>query len=187
MKFDTILTPAASPSVLAEVVRLTTHRSVWARGVSQSASSLSQFVAEVDAVTEAWHLVTESGRERGFRDGIAVGEPDPPTPSSFSRSMPQQVQLLHPVALPMWGRGRESFYPMLAQRIGGHSILLTFEHVNDPAFRATMVIDEAVGAVRKFARLGDVTILTEVVTDQPFTARSDYEFAPINDWIRMDY
>lgn len=187
MRFDTILTTADSPSVLAEVVRLTTHRSVWARGVSQSDSSLSQFVAELDAGAEAWHLVTESGRARWFRDGVMVAEPDPPTPVPFARSMPGQVQLLHPVALPMWGRGRESFYPMLAQRIGAHSILLTFEHVNDPAFRSTMVIDEAVGAVRKFARLGDVTILTEIVTNRPLTARTDYEFAPITDWIRMDY
>ncbi|TFD88620.1 hypothetical protein E3T61_12405 [Cryobacterium lactosi] len=187
MEFDTILTPADSPSVLAEVVRLTTHRSVWARGVSQSAASLSQFVAELDAGAEAWHLVTESGSARWFRDGIAVAEPDPPIPMPFARSMPQQVQLLHPAALPMWGRGRESFFPMLAQRIGGHSILLTFEHVNDPAFRSTMVIDLAVGAVRKFASLGDVTVFTEVVTDRPLSARTDYEFAPITDWIRMDY
>ncbi|MDI6022415.1 hypothetical protein QBL02_02530 [Leucobacter sp. UT-8R-CII-1-4] len=34
---------------------------------------------------------------------------------------------------------------MLAERVGSHSLLLTFEHGSDPAMRGTMVFDYELG------------------------------------------
>lgn len=166
---------------------MTAHSTVRARGVSQTGSSISQFVAELDSGAQSWRLVTEDGRVYRSEAGVLHLPPDQPRAAEFRDGMPHAVRMLHPDALPLWGRGSESFSPMLAQRVGDHSILLTFEHVADPAFRATLVIDEALGVVRKTAMMGDVTILTEVAIDQPTENRTEYEFAPIDDWIRPDY
>lgn len=38
---------------------------------------------------------------------------------------------------------------MLVQRIGDHSLLVTFEHVEDAAFRNTLVVDERHGIARR--------------------------------------
>jgi hypothetical protein len=70
---------------------------------------------------------------------------DPPLSAQFPAGMPQPVRMLYPGELLTWGRGTESFHPVLVQEIGSHSILVTFEHKEDPAFRTTMVIDRETG------------------------------------------
>ena len=97
------------------------------------------------------------------------------------------MRLLRPEALLMWGRRGDSFYPMLVQEIGRRSLLVTFEHVDDPAFRATAVVNRTTGIIEKMAILGDLTILTEVEIDVPLARESSPDFIPITDWIRPDY
>ncbi|WP_330193699.1 hypothetical protein [Pseudarthrobacter sp. J64] len=116
-----------------------------------------------------------------------TAEPDPAHAVVFPRGMPLEIQMLHPEALRMWGRGGESFYPVLVQEIGRRSLLITFEHVEDPAFRATAVVNRKTGIIEKVAMLGDITVLTEVEIDVPLVRESEPEFVPITDWIRPDY
>lgn len=132
-------------------------------------------------------MVNDRGHVSSAADGIITAEPDPPHAMAFPRGMPQEIQMLHPEALLMWGRSSESFYPVLLQEIGRKSLLITFEHVNDPAFRATAVVNRTTGIIEKMAILGDVTILTEVEIDVPLAHVSEPEFVPITDWIRPDY
>lgn len=182
-----MLPRSAGRGVLAEVLRMTSHSSVRAIGVTQQNNRHFQFQVELDVPGREWHVVTSNGKVYSFRDGTVSLPPDPPFQAAFGRGMLHEVRMLYPDRLLLWGRPRESFYPMLAQEIGTHSILLTFEHVEDPAFRSTMVIDRRLGVVRKTAMLGDITILTDVQVDQPMTRATNATFEPITDWIRPDY
>lgn len=132
-------------------------------------------------------MVSSFGKVYSYRNGTVSMPPDPPRQFEFGRGMPHEIGILCPDQLLLWGRRSESFYPVLAQEIGSHSILLTFEHIDDPAFRSTMVIDRRLGVIRKTAMLGDLTILTDVRIDQPMTWATNFQFAPITDWIRPDY
>lgn len=187
MEYDTLLPRSASAGVLAEVLRIASPARVRVTGVSQYGDHHHQFQVELDVAARAWQMVTSLGGVYAYRDGTVSLPPDPPFKDKFGSGMFHELRMLHPDRLMLWGRGHESFYPILAQEIGSHSILLTFEHTEDPAFRSTMVIDRRLGVIRKTAMLGDLTILTDVQIDQPMTWATDVEFAPITDWIRPDY
>jgi hypothetical protein len=188
MKLNTVLDRSDSSSLLSEIVALRTHTAVRTKGVSQSGASHYQFVAELDAEAEEWHMVTDQGQRCSAVDGMLSVEPDPPHAVPFPRGMPTEVQMLHPEAFLMWGRRGESFYPMLIQEIGRRSLLITFEHVEDPAFRATAVINGTTGIIEKMAMLGDVTILTEVEFEAPLDPGRQLEFLPVTtDWIQPNY
>lgn len=187
MEFDRVLTRAAGPEILAEVVAMTSHRTVRATGVSQSGATHFQFNAEIDCVAHEWNMITTSGLVQSFRDGVINLSPDPPFVGQFPSGMPHPLRMMHPDQLLVWGRGQESFHPILAQQIGTRSILLTFEHKEDPAFRSTMVIDRALGVVCKTAMLGDITILTDIAVDEPLERPTNIDFAPVMDWIRTNY
>lgn len=109
MKLNTILSPADSRSVLSGIVALRRHTSARAKGVRQTGSAHYQFVAELDAEAEAWHLVDDRGHISSAADGVRTAEPDPPHAVTFPRGMPKEMRLLHPEALLMWGRTGESF------------------------------------------------------------------------------
>jgi hypothetical protein len=187
VEFDTVFPRSAGPAVLAEVLRITSQTNIRAMGVTQEGQRHFQFQVELDIPDREWQMVTSHGKVYSYRDGIVSLTPDPPFEAEFGRGMLHPVRMLYPDRLLLWGRRSESFFPMLAQEIGTHSILLTFEHVEDPAFRATMVIDRRLGVIRKTAMLGDVTILTDVQIGQPLTRATNIAFEPITDWIRPDY
>lgn len=187
VEFDMVLTRAAGPGVLADVVAMTSHRTIWAQGVAQSGSSHYQFHVELDVPAQEWRMVTSDGREYAFGEGVLTLALDPPRPAQFPAGMPPPVRMLYPAQLLTWGRGPESFHPVLVQEIGSHSMLLTFEHKDDPAFRTTMVIDRELGVIRKTILLEDLTIFTDIVTEQPLPRLDPIEFPPITDSIRIDY
>ncbi|MFJ6537236.1 hypothetical protein ACIQH5_13515 [Paenarthrobacter sp. NPDC091711] len=154
MKLDVVLSRTDSPSVLDGIVALRTYTSVRARGVSQSGRNHYQFVAELDAKAEEWHLVDDQGRRSSAVGTWLLQDREAPLEVVFPRGMPKAVQMLYPEALLMWGRRSESFYPMLVQEIGQRSLLITFEHIEDPAFRATAVINRSTGIIEKLAVMG---------------------------------
>ncbi|WP_426764271.1 hypothetical protein ACP3TD_17625 [Pseudarthrobacter sp. 1G09] len=187
MNLDTVLGRTDSPTVLDEIIALRKHTSVRAKGVSQSGRSHYQFVAQLDAKAQAWHLVDDEGRRSSAVGTWRLHEGDASTVFVFPRGMPETVQLLYPEALLMWGRRGESFYPVLLQEIGRRSLLITFEHVEDPAFRATAVVNRSTGIIEKLAVLGDIVILADVEIGVQLDPEIMPEFLPITDWIRPDY
>ena len=187
MNLDTVLGRTDSPTVLDEIISLRKHTSVRAKGVSQSGRSHYQFVAQLDAKAQAWHLVDDEGRRSSAVGTWRLQEGDASTVFVFPRGMPETVQLLYPEALLMWGRRGESFYPVLLQEIGRRSLLITFEHVEDPAFRATAVVNRSTGIIEKLAVLGDIVILVDVEIGVHLDPEIMPEFLPITDWIRPDY
>jgi hypothetical protein len=50
-----------------------------------------------------------------------------------------------------------------------------------------MVIDRELGVIRKTILLEDLTIFTDIVTEQPLPRLDPIEFPPITDSIRIDY
>lgn len=63
----------------------------------------------------------------------------------------------------MWGQLPGAFRPVLVQRIGVRSILITCEHGRDPSMRGTMVIDTELGmVVRHLPFGGPVVVLVDV-------------------------
>ncbi|MCT9871966.1 hypothetical protein [Paenarthrobacter aurescens] len=187
MNLDVVLSRTDSHSVLDEIVALRTHTSVRAKGVSQSGQSHYQFVAELDAKAEEWHLVDDQGRRSWAGGGRLLQDREASLEVVFPRGMPKAVQMLYPEALLMWGRRGESFYPMLIQEVGQRSLLITFEHIEDPAFRATAVTNRSTGIIEKLAVMGAIIILTEVETGVQLDPRIKPEFLPITDWIRPNY
>ncbi|MFE5839588.1 hypothetical protein [Arthrobacter sp. NPDC056493] len=187
MNFDKVLGPTDSPSVLDEILAFRTHTSVRAKGVNQSGQSHHQFVAELDARAQAWHLVDDQGRTSSAAGTWLLQDREASMEVVFPRGMPRAVQMLYPEALLMWGRRGESYYPMLIQEIGQRSLLITFEHIEDPALRATAVVNRHTGVIEKLAVMGDIIILTEVETGVPLDPGIKPEFLPITDWIRPDY
>lgn len=187
MNLDTVLDRTDSPSVLDEIIPLRTDTSVRAKGVSQSGRSHLQFVSQLDAKAQAWHLVDDEGRRSSAVGTWRLQEGEASTEFVFPRGMPKTVQMLYPQALLMWGRRGESFYPMLLQEIGRRSLLITFEHIEDPAFRATAVLNRSTGIMEKLAMLGDIIILTDIETDVQLDPEIKPDFLPITDWIRPNY
>jgi hypothetical protein len=112
---------------------------------------------------------------------------DGATELPFERSVRDPVWMAMPELMVSWGRGHESFSPMLAQRIGTRSILLTFEHENDPAFRTTLVVDEQDGVARRRIDGRDATIITGIRAASAGETLPPPRFEPITDWIRPEY
>ena len=187
MKFNSILKLTDGQNLLHEITALRKHSSARVEGVRQTGASRYQFVAELDINIETWFTVTDDGEMRSVVDGELTAEPGPPIEVSFPQGMPEPVQMLYPEALFMWGRRGEGFYPMLVQEVGHRSLLITFEHVDDPAHRATAIVNRETGILERLAILGDVTILTDIKLDVPLTREREPEFNPITDWIRPNY
>lgn len=187
MNLDEVLGRIHSPNVLNELVALRTYSSVRAKGVSQSGQSHYQFVAELDAKAQEWHLVDDQGRRSSAVGTWLLQDRDASLEVVFPRGMPKALQMLYPEALLMWGRQGESFYPMLVQEIGHRSLLITFEHIEDPASRATAVVNRFTGIIEKLAIRGDIIILTDVEIGVPLDREIKPAFPPITDWIRPDY
>lgn len=161
---------------------------VVARGVTQGRTQIRQFQIEMDEREQWWSLDFDGGHAWSYRDGqLSMGSDHPARAVPFAESAIDPIRMLWPEKLTQWGRGRESFSPVLVQRIGTHSMLFTNEHVGDPAFRSTLVIDERTGLASKFAQLEGVTIITEVRPLSPSRETAPPTFSPLLDWIRMDY
>ncbi|KQO59990.1 hypothetical protein [Curtobacterium sp. Leaf261] len=191
MQLDTVLQRDDSAVVLAELVALRSPRRVLARGVHHGPGERPwQFQVLLDESDRSWVFdrQRETTRYR-YREGVLHTD-DGPAEVSFDRSgiVAPPVRMLTPEALPLWGRGPESFSPMLVQRVGGHSLLITFEHTLDPADRQTLVIDERDGAARRWYRDGAVTVITDVrEADQDESNLMRPRFARLDGWLPPEY
>lgn len=191
MQLDTVLRRDDSLVLLAELVALRSPGRVLARGVHHiPGEGPWQFQILLDESDRSWVFDRQGETTRiGYREGI-LNTDDGPAEVSFDRSgiVASPVRMLTPEALPLWGRGPESFSPMLVQRVGGHSLLITFEHTHDPADRETLVIDERDGTARRWYRDGAVTIITDVrETDQDESNLRRPRFARLDGWLPPEY
>jgi len=190
VRFDELLTRSDGPAIAEELAALRRPARYVLEGIHQeSRQKYWQFRVDIDEAAQTWTLVRQRAKPVSYRDGVLHDPDDGPDEISFARSMVSDpvVRMAVPDLMLRWGRGPESFHPILVQHIGEHSILVTFEHRGDPATRATLVIDERDGIARRLSEYGEDTIITSVRTAEPEEVLPRARFVQPTDWIRPQY
>lgn len=189
MRFDEVLSRSEGSAIAEELAGLRTPGRFVLDGVHQvSAREHWQFWLDIDDVRQTWTLDRQRMPRISFQDGVLHSE-DGDFEDSFEHSTAagRVVRMALPDRLVCWGRGPESFSPVLVQHIGVHSILVTFEHQHDPAFRTTLVVDERDGIARRRMDGAEVTIVTQVRPVSPDETLPRARFTPLMDWTRPSY
>ena len=192
VRFDELLTRSDGPAIAEELAALRRPARYVLEGIHQeSRQKFWQFRVDIDEAAQTWTLDRSDGEHASFREGVLHDDvyPGGSIDASFDRSTTDAavVRMAVPDLMLRWGRGSESFHPILVQHIGEHSILVTFEHRGDPATRGTLVIDERDGIARRFSEYGEDTIITSVRTAEPDEVLPRARFVPPTDWIRPQY
>ncbi len=190
MRLDELLTRSDGPAIAEELAALRRPARYVLEGLHQeSRQKYWQFRIDVDEAAQTWALVRQRAKPVSYRDGVLLDPDGESTEVSFARSMVSDpvVRMAVPDLMLRWGRGSESFHPILVQHIGEHSILVTFEHRGDPATRATLVIDEHDGIARRLSECGEDTIITSVRTAGPDEVLPRPRFVAPTEWIRPQY
>ena len=150
MLFDRVLQRDETPVVLSYVRSLLTAERFHGRALVQVGGSVTQWHLEVDRPARTWFAVSEEGQTREFTnstlfdDGVAM-------PGDWRNHGPTHgpAVFAFPEFLHCWGQPRSAPWPMLMQRIGRKSVLVTFEHGADPSLRTTLVIDTELGLMTR--------------------------------------
>lgn len=179
MRLDQVLTRAEGLALAQELAMPRRRGAIEVRGAHQErGGSISQFAFALDEASCSWSMQREGGSEQWFEDGV-LHSVDGPAELSFERSLPPAICMAVPERMRWWGRDRESFTPVLVQRVGEHSLLVTFEHVDDPAFRTTLVVDERDRIARRRIDFGEVMVITEVCRVMRWTRLPRQSFSPL--------
>ncbi|MCT9820800.1 hypothetical protein N3K63_10945 [Microbacterium sp. W1N] len=186
--FDTVLSRSDADDVVRAVAALYDVRRLSGRGVSQSRGEGHRFQFAVDEAQQWWVLVSDNGRRQTYRNGfVDLGGVEPPRESEFFASMPKSLRMLWPLRMLTWGRGRESFSPVLVQPVGRRSLLFTFEHVDDPAFRQTLVIDRHTGIAKRMVGYDQAIIVTAIDDLDAWSPDELPHFEPVTGPVPTDY
>lgn len=190
MRFDELLTRPDGPAIAEELAARRRPARYVLEGIHQeSRQKYWQFRVDVDEAAQTWTLVRQRAKPVSYRDGVLHEPDDGPIEVSFARSMVSSpaVRMAVPDLMLRWGRATDDVHPILVQHIGQRSILVTFEHGEDPAFRSTLVIDERDGIARRSYEYGEATIITSVRTTEPDEVLRRARFVQPTDWIRPQY
>ncbi|MBF4597936.1 hypothetical protein ITJ50_13160 [Curtobacterium sp. VKM Ac-2889] len=190
MRFDELITRSDGPAIAEELAALRRPARYVLEGIHQeSRQKYWQFRVDIDEAAQTWTLVRQRAKPVSYRDGVLHEPDDGPIEVSFARSMIPSpvVRMAMPDLMLRWGRAADDVHPILVQHVGEHSILLTFEHHEDPAFRTTLVIDERDGIARRSYEYGEATIITSVRTAEPDEVLPRARFVQPTDWIRPQY
>jgi len=187
MRLDQVLRHAEGLALAKELAMPRWRGPIEVRGVHQErGGSIWQFAFTLGEATCSWSLQREGGSEQWFEDGV-LHSVDGPVEFPFERSLPPAISMAVPECLRWWGRARESFTPVLVQRVGDHLLLVTFEHVEDPAFRTTLVVDERDRIARRRIDFGEVTVITGVRRVMRWTRLPRPSFSPLTGPIAAAY
>ena len=192
VRFDELLTRSHGPAIAEGLAALRRPARYVLEGIHQeSRQKFWQFRVDIDEAAQTWTLDRSDGEHVSFREGVLHDDvyPGGSIDAPFDRSTTDApvVRMAVPDLMLRWGRGSESFHPILVQHIGEHSILVTLEHRGDPATRGTLVIDEHDGIARRFSEYGEDTIITSVRTAEPDEVLPRARFVQPTDWIRPQY
>ncbi|PZQ89913.1 MAG: hypothetical protein DI534_09140 [Leifsonia xyli] len=188
MIFDRALSIEHARGVLDELRPLLTAKRFHARGLTQDGDRVTQWHVEVDRPARSWFLSSENGTTYEVRDGMAtLGNEKPRRVSDLSEGSLGPVVLAFPERLLVWGERPTHYRPVLVQRIGQHSILITIEHGADPSMRGTIVVDTRLGLITRVMNfISRAVVLVDVEIDKPIERRAPEAF-PEPDVIHPDY
>ncbi|MEV5070808.1 hypothetical protein MRBLMI12_002424 [Microbacterium sp. LMI12-1-1.1] len=190
IRLDAVLRRSDTDAVVSAVKELENQRRLSGQGITQSRDGIRQFQFAADELNQWWVIVFDNGERQEYRDGKYTyrgRRPDESQPAEFFRPMPQALQLLWPTRLLTWANPHGSFYPVLAQHVGERSILFTFEHVDDPAFRQTLVLDERSGIAKRLIGYDYGLVITGLETLEHWNPEDLPAFEPITGPIPTDY
>lgn len=150
MILNRILSNAESNEVLGQVQSLATASRFHARGIVQSHDAIEQWHIEVDYSAQQWFAVNDLGQVHEFRDGVTFHQGEPVAhPTDISSELVGPLIAAFPDRLQWWEGRSHGFRPVLIERVGNQSLLLTFEHGADQSMRATLVVDTQLGLVTR--------------------------------------
>ncbi|WIB65752.1 hypothetical protein [Curtobacterium sp. MCBD17_040] len=189
MRFDEVLDRSDGPALAEEFAQLRTPGRYILDGVHQMPTGKHwQFRIDIDEVQQRWTLARSGGPDSSYSDGLLHnGDEDVELPFDRSLAATGVVRMAAPDQLRWWGRGSESFSPVLVQHVGTRSILVTFEHRDDPAFRNTLVVDKHDGIARRRFEHGEATVVSGVRPAADNEVLPPARFARLTDWIRPSY
>ncbi|GAA1316530.1 hypothetical protein ACFSWE_15010 [Leucobacter albus] len=168
MIFDRILSPEESGQVLAQLQALQTFESFHARALVQDRDRVEQWHIEVDRAGEAWFATAEHGHVEEFRGGVRFDRGEVfQLPAKLADFLPPAIKPAFPETLGWWGEHDHGYRPVLVERVGRKSMLLTFEHGSDPAMRSTMVFDTELGIVTRTIGFDSATLLVDIEPGKP--------------------
>ncbi|MDR6171130.1 hypothetical protein [Curtobacterium sp. SORGH_AS_0776] len=120
MRFDEVLTRADGPAVAQELAALRRPGRMVIDGVHQEAPREHwQFRLDIDEARQRWTLDRSEQPTVSYRDGVLHDE-DGQFEDSFEHSTVAgtAVRVAVPELMLRWGRGPESFHPVLIQHAG---------------------------------------------------------------------
>lgn len=160
MIFDRVLSDEGSSEVLVQLRELLKAQRFHARGIVQSHDSIEQWHIEVDLVAEQWFAVDEQGHTHEYSDGVTIHRGQPVEhETDIWDALVGPLIAVFPQRLRWWGELVHDFRPVLAERVGKQSVLLTFEHGADPSMRSTLVADTQLGVVTRVMHFDSPYIL----------------------------
>lgn len=162
MKLDSILARNDGPNIAHEISRNRTVFPIAVTGVKQRHDEITQFRFELDEQANRWIIAYDDGTIEASQDATVPNAEDASGGRPFPHAIPEELRMAMPETIMSWGRGPESFSPMLVQHVGEHSLLITFEHKDDPAFRQTLIVDERDGIARRSMTHGQIIIITSM-------------------------
>jgi hypothetical protein len=171
MILDTVLGPDDGDALQSELRTLGRPRVLTGAGATTQGGKTHQFRFRVDEPGGAWAIAYDDGSSFTHAEGIRTYRPsrrarDVDLERSPVRDpahgQPPELQLLHPSAAFWWGTGPGKFRPVVAQRVGRRSIVITFEHNEDAVFRKTIAIDENTGIGHRMMSFDEAIAITEI-------------------------
>lgn len=188
MLLDRVLSTTERREVLPWLRMLLTADRFHARGVVQTHGTIQQWHIEVDRPAKQWFAADDRGHAHEFRDGVTFRRGEPVEhPTSVWGELVGPLPAVFPERLRWWGESDHDFRPMLIERVGMRSHLLTFEHGADPSMRSTMVVDTDLGLVTRVMHFdGPYMLLLDVVPDRG-VERITPESFPELDVVYADY
>lgn len=191
VRLDSILDRSEGSGIADEIRKLRHPGRVVVSGVEQDNAELTYCRLDLDEAAERWVVLSSNGHEHSYRDGKETFKrrdgTRTVTSTTYEGAVSDILRMAMPERLFWWGTTSAGFSPVLAQDIGTHTLLLTFEHAEDPAFRTTLAIDKRDGIARRRSELGHVFIVTDVATVGDDEILPPFHFEPLTDWIRPEY
>ncbi|MGZ0712647.1 hypothetical protein ACWPKO_30345 (plasmid) [Coraliomargarita sp. W4R53] len=187
MLLDRVLAPTDGAKLRSDIGALGMPRSLLVEGVTQDRGGIRQFRFWVDEPGASWAAIFDNGARWSYSAGVVDYGNGNSHPSSFHNSISDPMKMLWPTEYLVWGERPTRFRPVLAQRVGRQSLLLTFEHGSDPAMRQTMVVDQNSGIATKRIEFDHATIITSTTALEDKKRTLESVFEPITDWIHPVY
>jgi hypothetical protein len=165
LPFDRLLQEEESSSILGEVLHMCVASAFHATSISQISGQLTARHLEIDKSVKRWYLYDPKTQEAsGYRDHVITASHNEfPPRSEFGRFVPDAgLRLAFPEKLSVWGREHDDHRPILIQRLGRHSVLITLEHTFDAAHRGTIVFNTEYGLIEKLFMPTSATVLRNI-------------------------